>query len=171
MYRDTDFDPNAEERLREQEREEELARRIRREVMRVQSGEADREIEADRERDEAERNLREQAERRAKRRQGGLLWGMVTGSVIGREWLARHYRYPLLIAGIFFMSILVMFWALRLDMRYTRLEREVQLLRERSVRLEEQRYRLTTHSAVVEQLRARGIPLQDPLTPGELIER
>lgn len=175
MYRDNDFDFNAEERLREREHDEELARRIRREVLRVPSDETDREILADPEREEAEREEAErqaddQARRRLQRRRGSLLWGLVSGSVIGRDWLARHYRYPLLIAGIFFVSIFIMFWALRLDVKYTRLERDVQLLRERSIRLEEQRYKRTTHSAVVEQLRERGIPLCDPLAPGEIID-
>ena len=45
------------------------------------------------------------------------------------------------------------------------------LFRSRSIRLEEQRYRTTTHSAVVEALAARGIPLYDPLSPGEVIDR
>ena len=73
-------------------------------------------------------------------------------------------------AGMFFLSIMVMFWSLHLDMRYTRLERDVQKLRERSIRLQEQRYQRTTHSAIVEQLRARGIELYDPQAPGEIIE-
>ena len=55
-------------------------------------------------------------------------------------------------------------------MKYSRLEREVQLLRERSIRLEEQRFDRTTHSAVVEELRRRGIELIDPPAPGEIID-
>ena len=74
------------------------------------------------------------------------------------------------IAGMFFLSIAVMFTALHLDMKYTRLEREVQILRERSIRLQEQRYSRTTHSAIVERLRERGIELTDPPAPGEIIE-
>ena len=74
------------------------------------------------------------------------------------------------IAGMFFLSIAVMFTALHLDMKYTRLEREVQILRERSIRLQEQRYSRTTHSAIVERLRERGIDLNDPSAPGEIIE-
>lgn len=171
MYRDTDLDPNAEERAREAERDEELARRIRREVMRIQSGEADEQMQAERQAQEALRAERQEDERRRRKRQGSLLWGLVTGSVIGREWLARHYRYPLLIAGIFLLSIFIMFWSLRLDMRHIRLEGEVQLLRERAVRLSEQRSRITTHSAVAAELRRRGIPLTDPLAPGEKIDR
>ena len=82
----------------------------------------------------------------------------------------RYYPYMLSIAGMFFLSIAVMFTALHLDMKYTRLEREVQILRERSIRLQEQRYSRTTHSAIVERLRERGIDLSDPSAPGEIIE-
>ncbi len=74
------------------------------------------------------------------------------------------------VAGMFFLSIVVMFWSLHLDLKYSRLEREVQVLRERSIRLEEQRYRRTTHSAVAARLRERGIDLQDPRTPGETLD-
>ena len=56
-------------------------------------------------------------------------------------------------------------------MKYSRLEREVQILRERSIRLQEQRYSRTTHSAIVERLRRRGIDLNDPAAPGEIIEK
>ena len=49
-------------------------------------------------------------------------------------------------------------------------KRQVQLLRERSVRLQEQSFRSTTHSAVVRALAERGIPLYDPAAPGEIIE-
>lgn len=167
MYRDPDLDPNAEE----SERDEELARRIRKEVMRIQSGETDERMRSE---GEAQGEIcaeRTEAERRRQKREGSLLWGLVTGSVIGREWLARHYRYPLLIAGIFLLSIFIMFWSLRLDMRHIRLEGDVQLLRERAVRLSEQRSRITTHSAVAAELRRRGIPLTDPLAPGEKIDR
>ena len=83
---------------------------------------------------------------------------------------AKYYPYMLTIAGMFFLSIMVMFWSLHLDMRYTRLERDVQKLRERSIRLQEQRYQRTTHSAIVRQLEARGIELYDPLAPGEIID-
>lgn len=87
-----------------------------------------------------------------------------------REGVSKYYPYMLTIAGMFFLSIVVMFWSLHLDMRFSRLEREVQVLRERSIRLEEQRYRRTTHSAILEELHRRGIELYDPVAPGEWIE-
>ena len=95
---------------------------------------------------------------------------LFSGTILVREGVSKYYPYMLTIAGMFFLSIMVMFWSLHLDMRYTRLERDVQKLRERSIRLQEQRYQRTTHSAIVEQLRARGIELYDPQAPGEIIE-
>ena len=45
-----------------------------------------------------------------------------------------------------------------------------QITRQEAIRLQEQRYRRTTHSAIVERLRERGIELTDPPAPGEIIE-
>lgn len=170
MYQDHEFDPVTSEELAEREREAELARKIRREVLRVNRGEADEEIRADQEAEEAERAAREEAERREKRRRSNPLWLWFTGNILVREGVTEYYRYMICIGGMFLLSIMVIFSAMRLDMKYTRTEREVQLLRERSVRLEEQRYSRTTHSAIVEELARRGIPLRDPLTPAEIIE-
>ncbi len=170
MKHDHEFDPVTPEELAEREREAELARKIRREVLRVQRGEADEEIRADEEREAAERDEREERDRRERRRRSGAFWQFVSGTILVREGSSEYYRYLICIAVMFFLSIVVMFTSLHLDMRYSRLERDVQLLRERSIRLQEQRYRQTTHSAIVERLQARGIDLYDPLAPSEIIE-
>ena len=167
MKHDHEFDPVTPEELAEREREADLARKIRREVLRVQRGEADEEIRADEEREAAERAEEEARERL---RRSSALWQLVSGTILVREGSSEYYRYLICIAAMFFLSIVVMFTSLHLDMRYSRLERDVQLLRERSIRLEEQRYRRTTHSAVVERLRERGIDLCDPIAPSEIIE-
>ncbi len=167
MHNDHEFNP--EERLK-REQDEELARRIRREVRRVQSGEADPEIEEEIAQEEAEKEEKKLSEERAKRRAASPLRGIFTGNILRQEWLTGHYRYPLIIAAVFLLSIIVMFWSLRLDMTLSREQREVQLLREKAVRLSEQRNRITTHSAVVEELRRRGIPLEDPIEPTQKID-
>lgn len=170
MLRDHEFDPVTAEEQARREEEEAFARRVRREVLRMERGEADEEIRADLEREAEERAEAEARERREQRRRSSLVWQLFSGRILVREGVVKYYPYMLTIAGMFFLSIVVMFWSLHLDMRYTRLEREVQKLRERSIRLEEQRYRRTTHSAVTEELRRRGIALYDPLAPGEIIE-
>lgn len=167
MIPDHEFDP--EERLR-QEQDAEFARRVRREVRRMARGEADEELRDDAEREASERAERMLHGRRERRRRASTLWQLFSGTILVREGVSKYYPYMLSIAGMFFLSIVVMFMALHLDMKYTRLEREVQVLRERSIRLQEQRYRRTTHSAVVEELRRRGIELYDPPAPGEVIE-
>ena len=169
MLRDTEFDPvNPEEEARRRQ-DEELARRVRREVLRIGRGEADEEIRADMEREAAERAEAEERENKERRRRASLVRQFFTGTILVREGVSRSYPYMLCMAVMLFASIFVMFMALRLDMRHTELEREVQKLRERSIRLEEERFLTTTHSAIVERLRQRNIPLYDPPAPGETI--
>ena len=163
-YEDTEFDPATDADREAAAREAELARKIRREVLRVQRGEADDDLRADREAEQ------ERAARMERRRKSSFLWLLFSGNILVRESFSGYYRYLIYMAVTFFVSIFVMFTALHLDMKYTRLEREVQLLRERSVRLQEQSFRATTHSAVVRALAERGIPLYDPAAPGEIIE-
>ncbi len=170
MYQDHEFDPITPEEQARREEEAEFARRVRREVRRMESGEADDDIRADEEREaRAEAEARER-EARERCRRSSTFWQLFSGSILVREGVSKYYPYLLTIAGMFFLSIVVIFWSLHLDMRYTRLERDVQKLRERSIRLQEQRFQRTTHSAIIEQLRARGIDLYDPLAPGEIIE-
>ena len=66
------------------------------------------------------------------------------------------------IAVMSFLSIAVMFATLYADLRYSQAERDVQLLRERSIRLQEELHQKTTHQAVREELAKRGIDLRDP---------
>ena len=163
MYPDHEFDPITPEEEAQRAQEAEFARRVRREVLRIERGEAEEEIRADLEREAAEKAEAEERERRERRRRASTFWQLFSGTILVREGISKYYPYMLSIAGMFFLSIAVMFTALHLDMKYTRLEREVQILRE-------QRYSRTTHSAIVERLRERGIDLGDPSAPGEIIE-
>ncbi|MDE5637810.1 MAG: hypothetical protein K2J51_01365 [Alistipes sp.] len=170
MAEDIEFDPVTDEELRREREERELARRIRREVRRVNSGEADDDIREDEEAEREELVREQEKAAREKRRQSSWLWLVMSGTIVLRSGVGEYYRYAICIAAMFLLSIFSIFNALRLDMRFTRTERETQLLRERSIRLQERRYQRTTHSAVVEALRARGIDLYEPLTETEIIE-
>ena len=170
MFKDHEFDPVTPEEEARRRQEEEFARRVRREVLRIERGEADEDIRADMEREEEEKAEEEERQRRERRRKASTFWQLFSGTILVHEGVSKYYPYMLTIAGMFFLSIVVMFWSLHLDMRYTRLERDVQKLRERSIRMQEQRYQRTTHSAIVRQLEARGIELYDPLVPGEIID-
>lgn len=171
---DLDFHPERAEEEARREEEARFARRVRREVLRVQSGAADDDLRADAEAEaeaEAERQrAEEERQAREARRSRNPLFRLVSGTILVGEQATRYYPYLLTFAILFFLNIMVLFWSLHLDNRYSRLEREVQKLRERSIRLEEQRYSITTHSAVVRELERRGIALSDPKTPAEIID-
>ncbi len=170
MAFDHEFDPVTPEERARREAEADFARRVRREVRRMERGEADEEIRADEEREAAERAEAEAAERREQRKRSNILRQLVSGTILVREGVSKYYLYMVCIAAMFFLSIVVLFMTLHLDMRYTRLEREVRMLRERSIRLQERRYRCTTPSAVAEELQRRGIELCDPPAPGAVID-
>lgn len=170
MYQDHEFDPTTPEQEAQREQEKELARRIRREVRRMERGEADEEIQSDQEQEATEKAEREEAQHKETKRKASLIFQFFSGTILVRKGVSQYYPYMLCIAGMFFLSIAVMFWSLHLDMKYSRLEREVQMLRERSIRLQEQRYGRTTHSAITLELQKRGIELSDPAAPGETID-
>lgn len=180
--RDTDFLP---------ERDEARERRIRREVRYLSDGEApfgsdgrfseegaeERDAE-ERAAEEAERAAREreafeaEAERRARtiRRRKRPVFRILSGTILVGEQATRYYPYLATLAVLFFLNIAVLFWSLHLDRRYLRLEREVQVLRERAIRFGAQRSRTTAHSAIVEEIERRGLGLADPAGPNEIID-
>ncbi|MBR5863591.1 MAG: hypothetical protein IKY76_03440 [Alistipes sp.] len=170
MPTNDDFNPLTEEDLRRQQEDEEFRRRVRDEVRRVNSGEAQEDIE----RDMAEEAEAEAAERRAEAKKrlkrSRLFYQLFSGNILRSRSVKEHYGYLIAIAVASLVSIMVMFASLYADMKYSRMEREVQLLRERSIRLREQLYRRTSHQAVVEELERRGIPLQEPRRRKEVVE-
>ena len=165
-----DFNPLTEEELRIQREDEELLRKVRNEVRRVNSGEADEDIEQDIEQEREEQAERNRAEARKRLKRSRLFYQIFSGTILQSSMIAKHYGYLIAIAVASLVSIMVMFAALYADMRYSRLEREVQLLRERSIRLREQLYQRTTHAAIVEELQRRGIDLKEPRKRKEIVE-
>lgn len=165
-----EFDPLTDEELRQLQDDEEFRRRVRREVLRMQSGEADTEIEQEREQQRAEQQERNREEAKQRLRRSRLFWQLFSGNILLNRNVQEHYGYLIAIAIMCVVSIFVMFSALYADLRYSQVERELQLVRERSIRLQEQLYRRTTHQAVRDELARRGINLQDPHKPKEVVE-
>ena len=165
-----EFDPLTEEELRRLQEDEEFRRRVRREVLRMQSGDADTDIERDREEQRAEEQEKSREEAKQRLKRSRLFWQFFSGNILLNRSVKEHYGYLIAIAVMCVLSIFVMFSALYADLRYSQVEREVQLVRERSIRLQEQLYRRTTHQAVRDELARRGINLQDPHKPKEVLE-
>lgn len=164
MYRDDDeeFDALTAEELEQMEADEEFRRRVRREIQRVQSGEAEEDIRRDEEEAEAEREAEREAEERHRRRRSNLFWQIFSGNILLNHSLRSNYRYFAAIAVMCFVSIMVMFMVLYADIRYSQAERELRLVRERSIRLQEELYERTSYDAVRQDLEQRGIIMQDP---------
>ncbi len=178
---DTSLDPiPTQEELEEQlraEQDAEFARRVRREVKRIESGEADEDMAQDeaeeqqqREFEEAEREAANAKEAKARRWRQSTFWLLISGNILVRRGVSKYYSQMVLVAVIFFVSIFVMFWSLHLDMRYSDTARKVQLLREKSVRLQEMRYSKCSHSAITKELKRRGIDLADATQPAVVIK-
>ena len=170
MEYDPEFDPAMAQAEEQRRQEEEFARRVRREVRRIERGEADDDLRADDEREAEEEALRQEQRQREERRNTSTFWQLFSGTILVREGVSHSYPYLLAIAGMFLVSISVVFMSLHTDMKHMRLEREVQVLRERAIRLQGRRFQRTTHSAVTAELRRRGIELYDPVAPSEIID-
>lgn len=169
-YEDTEIDPSQREEQEREEAEREFARRVRREVRRINSGEADDQM-AEEEREEREREAAKQAEREKQRRRSSrTLRLLFTGSILTKDEIRRSFPYLVCVAAMFFLSIFILFSALRLDIRRSRLQEELKLLHEKSVRQSELLYRSTSRQAVIEQSQARGLNLQELPTQTFIIE-
>lgn len=165
-----EFNPLTEEELQKQEQDKEFRRRVRDEVRRVQSGEAQEDIERDIEEEQAIEAEQQRQEARKRLKRSNLFYQLFSGSILQSSIVTRHYGHLIAIAVASLLSIMIMFATLYADIKYSRLEREVQLLRERSIRLREQLYQHTTHAAVVEELQKRGIKLQEPRKRRGIVE-
>ena len=93
-----------------------------------------------------------------------------TGEVILNPSISKGYDYLFYMAVLFLISILALFSSLHMQIRENRTVEEVRLLKERTLRSEEQRLGATTHSAIVRALKERNIPLEDSLEPVTIIK-
>lgn len=152
---------------------EHLRSRIVREVVLVSSQEEDDE-ESDKEADEGadeEIGDGEQSgeEQERKPREKSLVQHIITGSLL-TDGTVPYYRYFIAIAIMCFLSIMLTFMSLNTSNECRRKEKQITLLHERSVVKEEQRYGLSSKSAITERLKSYNIELVDLSNDSRLIE-
>ncbi len=166
--------PPTEEELAAAEQDEQLARRIRREIKRIERGEAAEDIAKDEAEEQAEREQREEEEERERRKQqsraNNIFWQFLSGNILRNSSVVKHYRTLIILSVLLLIDIFVMFWSLHLDMRYNQEFRYVQLLRERSVRMQELRYTRCSHSAISKELERKNSKLQDATHPAVVVK-
>lgn len=120
--------------------------------------------EAERLRAEEEQQAREeeeQAAERQRRREANPFWQFISGNWLILESVTVSYGKLMVVAVALIFSVASIFISFHLSEVYTTREREVQLLRERSLEYQRVRFNSTSHSAIVKELERRGIPLYD----------
>lgn len=154
-----------------------IRRRIDREVVRINEDErfstpSQEQHEEDEAYDEdlyIEEETEESEEAEAKRPKR-LIDHIITGSLL-TESTVPYYRYFIAIAVMCFLSIVLTFISLNTSNEHRRKERKVTTLHERSVVKDEQRYGLSSRSAVTERLKEYNIELVDLSKNSRLIEK
>lgn len=127
------------------------------------------EIEESIEEDEDDVNESESAEDKPKTAKR-LIDHIITGSLL-TEGTVPYYRYFIAIAVMCFLSIVLTFLSLNASNEYRRKERTLTTLHERSVVKDEQRYELSSKSAVTNRLKEHNIELIDLAKSSRLIEK
>ncbi len=171
---DIEIDPSFREERERAAAKAERERMIREQVVRVMSGAAEEDLAED-ERLRLEQEAAEQEEREREERRQNSWWNktfkaIFTGEILTNEETRHIYPYLMFVAGMFFLSIFILFTALRLDIKRSRLQDELRVLQEQSVRQSEQLYRATSRGAIIEQSKARGLNLEELPTQTYIID-
>lgn len=160
-----------------------IRRRINREVVRVEEERPeeriieedddyfeDSDVEYDEdaltEEEEIDQEIEDEETKRPKR----LIDHIITGSLL-TDGTVPYYRYFIAIAVMCFLSIVLTFLSLNASNEYRRKEHMVTTLHERSVVKDEQRYGLSSKSAIQERLLEHNIELVDLSKNSRLIEK
>lgn len=158
-----------------------IRRRINREVVRVEEEHPEVSIEeeddyfedSDVEYDEdalTEEEIDQEIEDEETKRPKRLIDHIITGSLL-TDGTVPYYRYFIAIAVMCFLSIVLTFLSLNASNEYRRKEHMVTTLHERSVVKDEQRYGLSSKSAIQERLLEHNIELVDLSKNSRLIEK
>ena len=100
-----------------------------------------------------------------------VIQSLFTGEIIVNQTVSKGYDYLFYLALLFLVSIITLFSSLHQQIKVNQLEAEVTLLHEKAVRMQEQRIKATTHSAIVNALEQRGIELYDAIEPVTIIDK
>lgn len=100
-----------------------------------------------------------------------VIQSLFTGEIIVNQTVSKGYDYLFYLALLFLVSIITLFSSLHQQIKVNQLEAEVTLLHEKAVRMQEQRIKATTHSAIVNALEQKGIELYDAIEPVTIIDK
>ena len=151
-----------------QRNEENTKERVRREVVVIsdEQSETPSTEAAETEQEEEQEEQEEQEERRA-----NTPWLMITTGKILTEGSLPYHKYLIAIAIMCFFSIFLTFMSLNADREYRQREQYASVLHERAVLKEEERYGLSSKSAVTSRLKRHNIELIELSKESRIIEK
>ena len=162
-YDESEYFTDSQEEIAEREAQEAMRRLVRTEIRRVHSGEADEDIANDIAREEEEKAAE------AKKQKKKAAWvvkiqGLVTGDILLAEEASRVYNFLILLGIIFLISIFAIFATFQHEIKLSKVQAEVKILKDEAKRTSEERVKQSSHSAIIERLNEQGIKLEDPTT-------
>lgn len=98
-------------------------------------------------------------------------WLIITTGKILTEGSLPYHHYFIAIAFMCFFSIFLTFMSLNADREYRQREKYASVLHERVVLREEQRYELSSKSAITNRLKSHGIELIELSKNSRIIEK
>ncbi len=96
--------------------------------------------------------------------------GFITGEILLAKEAERVYKLFIMLGFIFLGSIAIIFTSLNSDLQCSTLKKEVAMLKEKAVRYSEKCYQQTSHSAILERVKSRGLNLQEPNSQPKIIK-
>ncbi|MBO5890701.1 MAG: hypothetical protein J6Q28_04655 [Alistipes sp.] len=103
--------------------------------------------------------------------QKSMPWLIITTGKILTEGSLPYHHYFIAIAFMCFFSIFLTFMSLNADREYRQREKYASVLHERVILREEQRYELSSKSAVTSRLKSHGIELIELSKNSRIIEK
>lgn len=100
-----------------------------------------------------------------------FMGGMLSGSILSKAEVRKQYPYMLFVAVLMMFYIGNIFRMQSLYRRHEALTGEVKELRSKSVTLAANLAETTRQSAIIEELKRRGIDLQESVVPPKVISK
>ena len=94
----------------------------------------------------------------------------VTGDILLAKEAERVYKFFLMLGIIFLASIAIIFTSLNRDLERSTLQKEVAMLKEKAIRYSEKCYQQTSHTAILQQIKSRGIKIEDPNSQPKILK-
>jgi hypothetical protein len=106
-----------------------------------------------------------------KPRRQSALGSVLTGNILSRKEVKRAYPYMIFVVLFMFFYITNSFRTQQVYREYAKLTEQVKALRSRSMVIASDKMQATRQSNIIIELKRRGIPLKESLTPNKVIPR